>query len=340
MWGLDGTQYYPPHLSAYSKGLLGWARPIELTRGGFYRLEASCYSDTYFVIKHNFPSAQEFLIIENRHSCGFDRQIRESGGLAIYHVDETNPAKITRNTGGYMDYESNPNNPVPRKGFPTNHYRVAVLQADGRSQLEWHNGRGTYRDLFRAYDSTKGVNYIGDDGIRGFDEDRKPMRRAWPNTKSYMNGHLKSTGITISEISKPGRFMDFVLSAPGMSFDTKSIPISTPTMPPVVVSRRRPIATGKPSLPPTPKPSAALTPAPVVQLPTCRDMSGPLRLIVGKRRSRPRTFRNGCESLTNFRRCALQLRTKNGFAYEHCPVTCFRFESLRERISRKCVQNR
>jgi bacillopeptidase F (M6 metalloprotease family) len=39
-WGFDGSQYYPPHLSAWSKQLLGYVTPIDITTPGIYYASA------------------------------------------------------------------------------------------------------------------------------------------------------------------------------------------------------------------------------------------------------------------------------------------------------------
>jgi hypothetical protein len=40
-WGIDGTQYNPPPLSAWSKMVMGWLKPMEISQPGFYRIDAA-----------------------------------------------------------------------------------------------------------------------------------------------------------------------------------------------------------------------------------------------------------------------------------------------------------
>ncbi len=40
-WGFDGSQYYPPHLSAWSRIKLGWDVPKLITQSGTYTLAAA-----------------------------------------------------------------------------------------------------------------------------------------------------------------------------------------------------------------------------------------------------------------------------------------------------------
>lgn len=38
-WGIDGTQNNPPPLSAWSKVIMGWLKPTEIKKAGFFRIE-------------------------------------------------------------------------------------------------------------------------------------------------------------------------------------------------------------------------------------------------------------------------------------------------------------
>merc|ERR1712157_208085 len=78
-----------------------------------------------------------------------------------------------------------------------NHYCVALLQADGRYDLEHGANGGDAGDLFHA----EGVNYLG--------PSEHPVRGPFPNTDSYQSGYVKQTGITIKNISTAGKTMQF-----------------------------------------------------------------------------------------------------------------------------------
>jgi hypothetical protein len=81
----------------------------------------------------------EYLLIENRQPMGFDSGIPH-GGLAIWQIDENRSGNAPNNEEGY------PGQP----GWPGNgkHFSIALLQADGRYDLE-HNVAGDSTDLFR-----------------------------------------------------------------------------------------------------------------------------------------------------------------------------------------------
>ncbi|KAL3921828.1 MAG: hypothetical protein SGILL_002541 [Bacillariaceae sp.] len=73
-WGFDGRQYYPPHMSAWSKLLLGWMVPY-FPREGENKIAAFQDHDASlpqaYAITENFPPG-EFLLIENRQKYNYD----------------------------------------------------------------------------------------------------------------------------------------------------------------------------------------------------------------------------------------------------------------------------
>jgi hypothetical protein len=199
-WGFDGSQWYPPHMSAWSKIQLGWVTPMAITASGTYTARQGCTYPDVFKISTNFPSG-EFLLIENRQKCNFDAKI-SGPGLAIFHIDES--ASYT--TEGYPG----------QTGWPTNaqHYQVALLQADGNYNLEKGNNRGDATDLFFS----GGVNGITTSGTTG--------GLAYPNTKAYKGGIILETGINITQISASSVNMTFVVNFGPLP------PTPAPTMPP------------------------------------------------------------------------------------------------------------
>ena len=160
-WTNDGQ--YPPYLSPYSKVEAGWLTPIEITTPGYYTLMPSELSSQVYIIKQNYPN-MEYLLIENRYGLMWDGQMTGKG-LIIYHVDDNAPLQSERGYPGHANW-------------PAYHYRVAVLQADGRYDIEHGTNLG---------DST---DFWGQGSVLG------PGPNTWPNTDSYQNGQVK-TGITI-----------------------------------------------------------------------------------------------------------------------------------------------
>ena len=188
-WGFDGSQYYPPILSAWSKIRLGWASPIILDVEGQYSLAPWASSPAVYRIDKGFPEG-EYLLIENRQQLGFDSQIPQ-GGLAIWHIDEWAPY----NNEGHPDQDDWPLN--------GNHYKVALLQADGNYDLEKGNSRGDSGDLWHS--NTGSVVALAPSMGR--------VDGPYPNSDAYKGGKIIYTGIRIYNVkSLPNKTMSFQLS--------------------------------------------------------------------------------------------------------------------------------
>jgi len=142
-WGFDGSQYYPPQLSAWSRIQLGWDNATVIEKDGVYRVAASEITEDVrdpriYRINEGYPEG-EYLLIENRQPLMYDSLIPQ-GGLAVWHVD----LKQVRGQGrlGFPGQEDWPQN--------GNHYRIALLQSDTDYQLEKRTTQGDRGDLFHA----------------------------------------------------------------------------------------------------------------------------------------------------------------------------------------------
>ena len=140
-----------------------WLDPIEITEDGTYPIQPTEISSQVYMISQNFPNG-EYLLIENRQPVAWDSDW-PTGGLVIYKVD--NNADGQRNRG----HPGHPN-------WPTHHYQVAVLQADGN------------------YDIEKGVS-PGDKGDFWTSGQTLGSGGSWPNTDGFSNGNRVQTGIEI-----------------------------------------------------------------------------------------------------------------------------------------------
>lgn len=176
-WGFDGSQYYPPHMSAWSKASLGWMNPTVIDTPGTYSLTQAETSASTYRIDLGYATG-EYLLIENRQPVGSDSAMPQ-GGLAIFHIDES--ASYT--TEGFPG----------QSGWPTNgnHYCVALLQADGGYDLERGLDRGDRYDVYRA----GGVSEIGS--------------ATSPSTDGYQGGNVVVTNNRIFNISASGSTMTF-----------------------------------------------------------------------------------------------------------------------------------
>lgn len=141
-WGLGGLR--PTRPSAWCVTSQGWA-PVAVRRtnrlvavrdmndgGGVQRLW------------HAGDEGAEYFLVENRQQVGYDASL-PAGGLLVWHVDDA----VEGNTD-------------------ERHYRVALVQADGRGDLE--AGRG---------DGDEGDVWPGSTGAVVFDDGSVPSSRSY-----------------------------------------------------------------------------------------------------------------------------------------------------------------
>jgi hypothetical protein len=184
----------PGSASPFTKISSDWLTPLPITLDGVYEIEASANSDMVYIIEKNYPTG-EYLLIENRQPGGWDANLWGDGGLVIYHID--NEADLQKNKG-FPGQDGWPQN--------GNHYQVSVVQGDGRYDLERAVNNGDSDDFYVA-----GMSLGPGDGF------------TYPNTDSYQNGAITSTGITITDISASGATMTF-----RVTFETVTTPSPTP----------------------------------------------------------------------------------------------------------------
>lgn len=196
-WGFDGSQYYPPMFSPWSKIQLAWLNAKTITKSGRYSIQPSAtVQDVYRINISN--STSEYLLIENRQALDFDVKLPQ-GGLCIWHIDEN---------AGHKDAGFPGDQGWPSNG---NHYRVSLLQADGDYDLERGQNRGDAGDVFRG----AGVSAIGPSNPGG--------SGPFPNTDAYQGGIVVRSGVSIFDISPSGTQMQFSVTLPG-----SAVPSPTP----------------------------------------------------------------------------------------------------------------
>jgi len=167
---------YPGSVSPWTKMQMNWLEPIEITQDGEYSIQTSQNKPEVYIIRANYPDG-EYLVVENRQRVEYDNKLVSTGGLLIYKVDENKKL---------MDEAGFPG----QSGWPANrkHYEVALLQADGKYDLERSQNHGDVGDVW-----VEGMT-LGPHGTGSQD---------FPNTDSY-SGNIYETGITITDISAPG----------------------------------------------------------------------------------------------------------------------------------------
>jgi M6 family metalloprotease-like protein len=183
-WGFDQSQLHPPHFSAHSKIFLGWLEPIVIDSLNRYTVPNVEFNPVVYRINAGYPGYpdvpnDEYLLIENRQPLGIESAMPQ-GGLAIWHIDEGKPDNTDEGFPGQPGWPQN-----------NNHYRMALLQADGNFDLEHGFNRGDGGDVYHF------------DGVDRIDE------TTVPNTDSYQFGAVVPTGNIIANISTSGLTMTF-----------------------------------------------------------------------------------------------------------------------------------
>ena len=93
-WAYMSNEYQgqtPTHLDAWSKEKLGFTVPEIISSSGTYDVQSS-KDGNYQAVRINTKNPSEYFLIENRQYNGFDRGLQNrtlTGGIAIWHVDET-----------------------------------------------------------------------------------------------------------------------------------------------------------------------------------------------------------------------------------------------------------
>jgi M6 family metalloprotease-like protein len=203
-WGFDGSQQNPTHMSAWTKMNLGWMQPQLLGPGTGLVLQELANHPEAFLIQNGYPQG-EYLLLEYRNQVGFDAAIPQPG-LLVWHVDETKGILGFNNVNADEGYPG-------QSGWPSNnnHYRLALLQADGGYDMEMNFDRGDSADPYHD----GGVDQINDSTT--------------PSLESYQGGSITSAGNDLNDITENG-------SSGSFDYDNALTPEITPgTLPAAVV---------------------------------------------------------------------------------------------------------
>jgi M6 family metalloprotease-like protein len=168
----------PAYMDAWSKYFLGWVSPTQVSRTLMNEsiTQASSAADVYQLLNGS-PLSGEYFLVENRQKTGFDAALPGSG-LLIWHIDG--------NMISSKLYTNQVNNTecYPSSNCNSNHYGVALVQADTLWELEKGLDSGDSGDPYR--------------GITG-----KTLftSASSPNSKLYNNSY---SNVSISNISTSG----------------------------------------------------------------------------------------------------------------------------------------
>lgn len=157
----------PAPVCAYLRDLAGWCDTVvDLNAPGTYEAVQGRYD---VVMKYRTSKPNEYFIVENRTKLGLDRA-GPANGLAVYHCDILGSNEL-------------------QQGTASQHYQCALLQADGRNDLENNpNNQGDSTDLF---ESVAGV---------ALSSTSNPHSREWDGRES---------GLILADISEPGERITF-----------------------------------------------------------------------------------------------------------------------------------
>jgi M6 family metalloprotease-like protein len=181
----------PSPVCAYLRDLAGWCdNEIDLKTASNHQARQGDYNT---VLKYRTSKPDEYFLVENRSRMGFDRGLPASG-LAVYHCDIL----------GSNEWQ---------QGTSAKHYQCALLQADGRRDLELDANRGDGDDLYAAI---QGV---------ALSAASSPNSREWDG---------RDSGLVISDVVAPGDTITFkvgsvpsALVASGQANPMASIPDNT-----------------------------------------------------------------------------------------------------------------
>jgi len=155
----NGGGDVPAHPSAWCKVQQGWATVTNVTASGSISIPDVKTSNNVHRLWKNGTGGAEYFLIENRQRTGYDADL-PGDGLLIWHIDENQPDNTNEN-----------------------HYKVALMQADGKRDLELDHNRGDAGDP-----------YPGSSGNTAFNVNSNP------NSKSYaaQDSCVSVTGISAS----------------------------------------------------------------------------------------------------------------------------------------------
>lgn len=156
----------PSPVCSYLRDLAGWCdTEIDLGAAGAQQAVHGQY-DT--VMKYRTSKPNEYFLVENRSKMGMDRGAAASG-LAVYHCDILGSNEL-------------------QAGTAAKHYQCALLQADGRRDLELNVNQGDGTDLF------------GPIGGVALSAASVPSSREWDG---------RDSGLVLSDIGGPGATITF-----------------------------------------------------------------------------------------------------------------------------------
>jgi immune inhibitor A len=167
----NGNGDTPAHPSAWCKAQQGWAAVTNVTTSGALSIPDVKSSKQIHRLWKDGAGGSEYFLVENRQRTGFDAKL-PADGLLIWHIDE--------NQAGNTD---------------ENHYKVALMQADGKRDMEADRNRGDAGDPYPGSSNNTTFN-----------------ASSTPNSKSYA-GQDTSVSVIVTSASGPTMTANVQVSA-------------------------------------------------------------------------------------------------------------------------------
>jgi len=154
-WNGGGDQ--PSHPSAWCKANQGWATVTNISSDGTITVPQVETGHQIFRAWKDGAAGNEYFLIENRQPVGYDAAL-PGAGLLLWHIDENQPGNTDET-----------------------HYKVGLMQADNKKDLELNHNRGDNGDPYPG--SANNTSCTGSTS---------------PSTKSYAN---QETCVSVTNIS-------------------------------------------------------------------------------------------------------------------------------------------
>ena len=153
----NGGGDIPSHPSAWCKVNQGWVTTTNVTNNATLSLPDVKTSRNVHRLWKDGTGGSEYFLLENRQRTGYDANL-PGDGLLIWHIDEAQTSNADEN-----------------------HYKVALMQADGKRDMELDHNRGDGGDPYPGTSNNATVN-----------------ASSTPNSKSYAN---QTTCVAVTSIS-------------------------------------------------------------------------------------------------------------------------------------------
>ena len=153
----NGSGDVPAHPSAWCKSQQSWVKVVNQTQNELLTIADVKDQQTIYRLWKDGAQGREYFLVENRQRRAYDRLL-PGDGLLVYHIDDA--------------IESNADE---------RHPKVALVQADGRGDLNNGANRGDAGDAYPGTSANRTLNAI-----------------STPNSRSYAG---VSTDVALTEIS-------------------------------------------------------------------------------------------------------------------------------------------